>query len=207
MLAGPRLLALISLALVAMAAAIAAGISPAELAARTLIVWTARTSLVLFALAYAARPLVQLRPSPAAKALLARRKWLGLGFAVSHGLHLAAILWLASPDFGAFVRAQAPTTAVAALTFVLIGAMTVTSIESVKRAMPARAWRRLHWTGMQLAFLAFTSTYAGAIGRHPLYAVPAALCLAIGALRAAAWLRARRHRARRAADAAARRAA
>jgi DMSO/TMAO reductase YedYZ heme-binding membrane subunit len=206
MLAGPRLLALISLALAAMCAAIAASVSPAPLAARTLVVWTARTSFVLFALAYAARPLVQLQPSPAAKALLARRKWLGLGFAVSHGFHLAGIIWLASPDFGAFVRSQKPTTIVAAATFVLLGAMAVTSIESVKRAMPSRTWRRLHWTGMQLAWLAFASTYTGAVSRHPLYALPAAIVLGIGALRAAAWWRARRRRQERT-ESAARRAA
>jgi DMSO/TMAO reductase YedYZ heme-binding membrane subunit len=206
MLAGPRLLALISLALAAMCAAIAASISPAPDAARTLVIWTARTSLVLFSLAYAARPLVQLRPSPAAKALLARRKWIGLGFAVSHGFHLAGILWYASPDFGAFVRSQEPTIFVAAATFVLLGAMAVTSIESIKRAMPARTWRRLHWTGMQFAWLAFTSTYTTAISRHPLYALPAALLLGIGVLRATAWWRARRRRQERA-EGSARRAA
>ena len=92
------------------------------------------------------------------------------------------------------------------VTFVLLGAMAVTSIESIKRAMPARTWRRLHWTGMQLAWLAFTSTYTTAISRHPLYALPAALLLGIGVLRATAWWRARRRRQERA-EGSARRAA
>src|SRR5687768_15705759 len=98
------------------------------IAAGALIRWTARTSLVFFTLAYVARPLVQLRPGPAAKWLLAERKWLGLSFAMSHAWHLAAIAWLASPDVGAFIRAQKPTTAVAAAVFVLLAAMAVTSI-------------------------------------------------------------------------------
>ena len=161
------------------------------IAAGALIRWTARTSLVFFTLAYVARPLVALRPSPAAKWLLAERKWLGLSFAMSHAWHLAGIIWLASPDVGAFIRAQSPTTAVAAAVFVLLAAMSVTSIESVKRAMSKKAWKRLHWTGMQLAWVAFASTYVLAIGVHPLYTFPAAIVLAIAGMRIAAWARAR----------------
>jgi DMSO/TMAO reductase YedYZ heme-binding membrane subunit len=193
---GPRLLALIAIAVGAMCAAIVNAVSPAEDAAGAMIRWTARTSLVLFALVYVARPLVQLRPAPATKALLARRKWIGLGFATSHGFHLAGILWLASHDFGAFVRGQEPTILVAVATFVALGMMTVTSIESVKRATPARTWRGLHWTGLQLAWLAFAATYAGAIAVHPLYAVPAAILLGAAAIRIAAWVRKRRRRGR-----------
>ena len=192
---GPRLLASIALATGAMWLALALSVSPAEAAAGAVIRWTARTSLVLFALAYVARPLVQLRPSPATKALLAQRKWLGLGFATSHGLHLAGIAWLASPDFGAFVRSQEPSILVAVATFVFLGIMAVTSLDAVRRAMPARTWRGLHWTGMQLAWLSFTATYAGAIAAHPLYALPAALLLGAAALRIAAWARRRRRRA------------
>ena len=195
MLAGPRLLALIALAVGAMCAAIAASVSPAPAAAGAVIRWTARTSVVLFVLVYAARPLVQLRPSPAAKALLAQRKWLGLGFAVSHGFHLAGIVWLASPDVGAFVRSQKPTILAAVATFVFLGIMAVTSIESVKRAMSARTWRRLHWIGLQLAWLSFASTYVGAIGAHLLYALPAAAVVGAAAIRTAAWVRKRRRRA------------
>jgi DMSO/TMAO reductase YedYZ heme-binding membrane subunit len=161
-------------------------------AAGAVIRWTARTSLVFFTLAYVARPLVALRPSPAAKWLLAERKWLGLSFAMSHAWHFAGIAWLASPDVGAFIRAQKPTTAVAAAVFVLLAAMAVTSFESVKRAMPKKLWKRLHWTGMQLAWVAFATTYAGAIGAHPLYVLPAATVLAIAGVRVAAWARTRR---------------
>ena len=184
---GPRLLLVVTVVVSSMCIALIAT-SPAG----ALIRWTARTSLVLFALAYVARPLVQLRPGPLAKTLLAERKWLGLGFAMSHAWHFAGIAWLASPDVGAFIRAQKPTTAVAALVFVLLAAMAVTSIESIKRRMAKKAWRRLHWTGMQLAWVAFASTYAGAIGASPLYALPAALLFAIAGVRIAAWLRLRR---------------
>jgi DMSO/TMAO reductase YedYZ heme-binding membrane subunit len=189
---GPRLLLLATLAVSGLCIGLVLSLPGGPIAAGAVIRWTARTSLVFFTLAYVARPLVALRPSPAAKWLLAERKWLGLSFAMSHAWHLAGILWLASPDIGAFVRAQQPTTAVAALVFVLLAAMAVTSIESVKRAMSKKAWRGLHWTGMQLAWVAFATTYVGAVFAHPLYLVPAAIVLAIAGVRVAAWARARR---------------
>jgi DMSO/TMAO reductase YedYZ heme-binding membrane subunit len=189
---GPRLLLLATLAVSAMCIGIILSLPAGPIAAGALIRWTARTSLVFFTLAYVARPLVQLRPSPASKWLLAERKWLGLSFAVSHAWHFAGIAWLASPDVGAFIRAQSPTTAVAALVFVLLAAMAITSIEAVKRRMSKTAWRGLHWTGMQLAWVAFATTYAGAIGTSPIYALPAAIVLAVAGVRIAAWARARR---------------
>src|SRR5688572_7588831 len=90
---GPRLVVAVSAAIGLMCAVLALTVSPQPAAAGAVIRWTARTSLVLFALAYVARPLVQLRPTPFPKALLARRKWLGLSFAASHGFHLAGIVW------------------------------------------------------------------------------------------------------------------
>jgi DMSO/TMAO reductase YedYZ heme-binding membrane subunit len=153
--------------------------------------WTARTSLFAFALAYAARPAHQLWRSSVTKQLLAERKWIGLSFAVSHLFHLGGIVALASPDFGAFLRNQPPTNLIAALTFLLIFAMAITSIEAIKARMSATAWKRLHRTGMHFAWISFAGTYTTAIGVQPLYAIPAALVLGLGAIRLAAWLRLR----------------
>lgn len=160
--------------------------------------WTARTSLVLFTLAFVARPAVQLWPNAFTKALLAERKWIGLGFAASHAAHLAGILVLASADFGAFLRSQPPTNAIAALTFLLLFAMAITSIEAVKRRMPARGWKALHRTGMYFAWLAFTATYTTAIGASPVYAIPSLVLVAAAGLRVVAWIRQRQRLAARA---------
>jgi len=180
---GRRLLVAISLALAAMCTALVATAGSADLAAHLVIRWTARTSFVLFALAYAARPAVQLWPSAATKRLLAERRWLGLGFAVSHAFHLAGIIALAAPDPAGFIRAQDPSIAIAVVMFGLLFAMAFTS--------PAR-WKRLHATGTHLAWVVFVTSYAGAIGRSPLFALPVAISLAIAAMRCAAWLRSRR---------------
>ncbi len=193
MIRGPRLLLLI---VVAIAALVLAVVLPSadglpETSARV-IRWTARSSLVLFALAFAARPAHQLFKTPLTKYLLAERKWIGLGFAASHAAHLGGIIAFASPDFGAFVQSQSGATAFAALTFVVLFAMAFTSIESVKRAMSATAWKRLHRTGMYMSWLAFTSTYAGRIAVAPAALVPTAVLLAIAGVRLIAWLRSRR---------------
>jgi DMSO/TMAO reductase YedYZ heme-binding membrane subunit len=200
LLRGSRLLLLIVLALAAMTVAIVTSVTPGDVAAHTLVRWTARTSLVVFVLTYVARPAVQLWPRPVTKWMLAERKWLGLGFATSHAVHLAGIIAIASPDFGAFIRAQPPSNAVAATTFLLLFAMAFTSIEAVKRRMSARAWKRLHRTGMHFAWLSFTATYATAIlgdgdagqAGSPLYAIPTVILLGIAGVRVAAWQRQRR---------------
>ena len=193
---GPRLLLAIAVAVSAMALVILLVPVPFDERAHALVRWTARTSLVVFVLAYVARPLVQLRPKwRAGKWLLAHRKWLGLGFAYSHLVHLAGILMIALPDFGGFVRQQDPTILVAAITFVLLFAMAITSIESVKRRMSGRTWKWLHRTGMHFAWVAFTATYAGLIAVHLVFLLPTVVLLAAACVRIGALLRGLRKQA------------
>ncbi|MEO8699624.1 MAG: ferric reductase-like transmembrane domain-containing protein [Kofleriaceae bacterium] len=190
---GSRLLLEIVASLVAMIAWIVVTSEASQFETASLVVrWTARTSLVMFVLAYVARPAVQLWRNPFTKHLLAERKWIGLGFAASHAFHLGGIVVLASPDFAGFLRAQPPTNAIAALTFLLVFAMAFTSIDSVKQRMSARAWKLLHRTGMHFAWLSFTATYTAGIAEKPWFAGPAAVLWAIAAIRVAAWVRMRR---------------
>ena len=189
---GPRLLAAIALAVAVLCAAIVATVEPA---APAVVRWTARTSLALFALVYLARPATQLWPRPLTRGLLARRKWLGLGFATSHAFHLAGIIALAWPDPHGFLDERRPSP-VGVLSFALLAAMSVTSIERVRRAMSLRAWRALHLAGLHVAWLVFAVTYARRVTTQPAYAAPLALLLGLAAVRTAAWLR-RRDRTRR----------
>jgi sulfoxide reductase heme-binding subunit YedZ len=186
---GRRLLALITLALSAMCGALVL-IAPTDADAAHLVIrWTARTSFVMFALAYVARPACQLWPSPRTKTLLAYRKWVGLGFAVSHLFHLAGIIALAWPDPAAFVRTQNPVVVVAVLTFIAVFAMALTSINAIRKRMRPMTWRRLHQFGIHLAWVPFFSTYALAIGSSIMFAVPTLVLLLIALIRFAAWRR------------------
>ena len=158
---------------------------------RYVIRWTARTSLVLFALAYVARPATALWPSTATKRLLRERKWIGDGFALSHLAHLAGIVALAAQDWSTFLATRDAASVVATLMFVVLFAMAITSIDRVREAMSKRAWNALHRTGMHMAWAIFTVTYAGRLARHPVWALPVGLLGAIAAIRFSAWLRTR----------------
>ena len=187
---GPRLLFVIAMAIATMCAAIGFATHEPSLVVR----WTARTSLVLFVLAYIARPATALWPSPTTKRLLRERKWIGDGFAVSHLAHLAAIIALAAPDFSGFVAKQDPSIVVALAMFVVLFAMAITSIDRVRAAMSKRTWNGLHRTGMHMAWFVFTFTYAGRLAVSPVWGVPVAVLVAVAAVRFAAWRRAARRR-------------
>lgn len=190
---GPRLLAGIATAIAAMVALIVATVDPA---APAVVRWTARTSLALFALVYVARPATQLWPNPLTRGLLARRKWLGLGFATSHAFHLAGIIALGWPDVAGFF-ARRPPNPLGVLSFALIAAMSVTSIDRIKAAISRRAWHALHLTGIHVAWIVFAGTYAKRVAAHRTgYALPLALLVALAAIRAAAWVRWRLRRRR-----------
>jgi DMSO/TMAO reductase YedYZ heme-binding membrane subunit len=190
---GMRLVGLIAVAIAAMCAALLIGYGFNAAGAHAVVRWTARTSLVLFTLAYVARPLTQLRPSRTVRDILAYRKWIGLGFATSHGFHLIGIIAVMWPDPGTFIRSQNPTIVIAIATFILLGAMAITSNEKIRKSMSPVTWKRLHRTGMHFAWVAFAGTYVGVISVSPIYAIPAVVLFAAAGIRAAAWFRGRRY--------------
>ncbi len=144
---------------------------------RAVIRLTARTSVVLFAAAFAARPLRTLWKSSFTAWLRRRRRQVGLSFAVSHLLHLIAIVVL-------FTRWDATTSTVAlvlgGLGYVFILLMAVTSNDASVRWLGARRWSLLHTTGAYLLWIIFANAYVPRGFTQPAYA-PLAL-LVVGAL-------------------------
>jgi hypothetical protein len=190
---GPRLLFVIAMAIGTMCA----GLMFATHDAHYVVRWTARTSFVLFALAYVARPAVTLWPRPATKWLLRERKWLGDGFAVSHLAHLFGIIAIAIDDWDAFLADRTPSTLLALVAYGVLFAMAITSIDRVRAAMSRRAWNALHRTGMHLFWIVFIGSYAGRLTKSVVGPIAIGVLVSIAAIRAAAWLRARsRARAR-----------
>lgn len=151
---------------------------------------TARLELPLFLVAFLASSLVRLWPGPRTRALLARRRALGLSFATAHFVHGATIFLLARLDETVF----APRTSLflGAFGFVLVGAMAATSNDAAQRWLGGRAWRGLHRTGQLYLFAIFAVTYAGRIGRGQSgYWAGIALLVATAGLRLAAAARSR----------------
>lgn len=163
------------------AAATSAG---AEEATRSIIRQTARLSLLLFTAAFAASSLLRLWPNDATRWMLRNRRWLGLSFALSHFVHLGAILALLQidPDFAI----DGPTIVFGGAAYVFIFALAATSFDAAVARLGKQRWRRLHATGTYYIWLLFILSYGPRALSSPAYVPPALLLLAALGLRLAA---------------------
>lgn len=159
---------------------------------RALLRATARTSLVLFLLAYLASTLRALVDRPFTRWLLRNRRYVGLSFAVSHVVHGVAIVGLsvvtaAPPDAG--------TAVAGGLAYALLAAMTATSFDRSAAWLGPRWWNRLHRTGIHYLWFVFTLTFAGTLsqarGAHAVFSALASAAL-LGALALRIAVRVRR---------------
>lgn len=152
--------------LVAVAAALLAGEGPPQqalLAAR----WTARTAAPVFLVAYLASSLWRLWPGPVTAALLKRRRQWGLGFALAHSIHLAALL----VNIIVFRPRPVSTLVGGGLAYLLIYLMALTSNDASQRLL-GRWWTWLHRIGIHYVWLIFVISYTSrAIHADPAYHV------------------------------------
>jgi sulfoxide reductase heme-binding subunit YedZ len=156
---------------------------------------TARTSVALFLVTFAASSLRRLWPNRATGWLLRNRRYLGDSFAVSHFVHLGLIASLAHFTPERFTGN--PLGLLPGFTaYLFLAAMTATSFDRTTRWLGKVWWRRLHLAGSWWIWVVFAGNYASKITRGPGFALAAAACFAVPALRAAAWLRARAKRRR-----------
>lgn len=118
--------------------------------------YTARVGFPLLILAYVARPLFDLTRSDWAKSLLAKRKYIGLGFALSHTVHLVAIVML----FRALGEAPEPIAIIGGgFAYVLLYSMALTSNRRAMKALGKR-WKQLHRFGIHYLWFIFAQSYA-----------------------------------------------
>lgn len=109
---------------------------------------TARTSLVLFVLAFTASSLFALWPSPVTAWLRAERRQFGVAFAFSHFIHAAALVALSQIDPQVFAALTTPASFIAGgIGYVIIVAMFATSFKRVAALVGPRCWQRLHTGG------------------------------------------------------------
>lgn len=142
-----------------------------ESGVRMVIRATARTSLLLFLLAFSASSLRRLWQSAASAWLLRNRRYLGVAFAVSHYLHLLAIGTVALRWPHPFFEQSASIvlTIGGGLAYVLIAAMVVTSFDSTAKWLGARRWRILHSVGNYYVLGIFAMTYLPRALKDPAY--------------------------------------
>ena len=192
LLEGWNLLGLLSLVLVAISGLCLASRGYDVASVRMVIRMTARTSLVLFALAFAAQAMMTLWPSALTRWQRRNRRQIGLAFAVSHTIHAAAILAFARMDPQGF-HEHAMTGALVSggIAYVFIVAMAATSFDRTATWIGPNAWRMLHWLGGYYLWVSFIVTNGKRIGQSPLYALPVVLMLVLLGLRIAARRRTR----------------
>jgi DMSO/TMAO reductase YedYZ heme-binding membrane subunit len=156
---------------------------------------TARTSLVLFVLAFTASAMVELLPSEVTRWQRRNRRYLGVSFAVSHFIHLGAIVALAAVDRTLFWQlTNVPTIVLAGTAYLFIAAMTATSFDRSAAWLGPRKWRLLHLVGGWYIWVSFAVAVGKRVPLDSFYWPMAALVLAAAVMRMIAMLRRNRRR-------------
>jgi methionine sulfoxide reductase heme-binding subunit len=181
---GWRLFALLALTLMVLSVGIA-GLRQFEVdGVRMVIRFTARTSLLLFCLAFGAGALARLWPNAWTRWLRRNRRPLGVSFAASHAIHAVAIVAFAAMSPLQFRDATSMATFIfGSVGYAFIIAMTATSFDRTADAVGPRAWRILHLTGGYYLLLQFMVSFGKRIPDMPLYALFLIPLLAVFALR------------------------
>ena len=152
--------------------------------------YTARIGFPFLIIAYSARPLVDITRATWARELLAKRKWIGLGFALSHTVHLAAIIIL----FNTQGKWPLPTVLVfGGLAYLMLYAMAFTSNRAAMNALGAR-WKTLHRFGIHYLWFLFAQSYFGRIfedGKMEEGLIGFGIAMLAAGLRFTAWWRKR----------------
>jgi hypothetical protein len=178
-----RLLGVISAILSLMALA-ALALDPSVDGIRQVIRLTARTSLLLFCMAFIASAAWKRFPNAWTRWQRQNRRYLGLGFAVSHGIHAAAIISYALLDPVRFHQASSMGSIISGgIAYVFIVLMSLTSFDRTAELIGPRAWKILHTSGIYYIWISFMITFGKRIPMSPLYVLPLILLLALLALR------------------------
>jgi DMSO/TMAO reductase YedYZ heme-binding membrane subunit len=181
---GWRLFAVLVLTLVALSVWIA-GMRQFEVdGLRMVIRFTARTSLLFFCLAFGASALARLWPNAFTRWQRRNRRYLGVTFAASHGIHAVAIAAFAAMDpVGYGAATSLASYLFGGIGYAVIIAMTATSFDRTAKALGAIAWRRLHLIGGYYLLFQFTVSFGKRIPDMPLYALFLIPLVAVFALR------------------------
>jgi len=187
---GWRLTGLLSLLLATMSACSLAIHAGDVEGLRLVIRATARTSLVLFALAFSAGALVELAPGRFTYWQRRNRRYVGVSFAVSHAIHLAALVALAQVDAALFwALTNVANIVLAGAAYVLLAAMTATSFDRTAAWLGHRRWRLLHLVGGWYIWLSFAVAVGKRLPQGPVYWAMMGLVLAVAVVRLVAMAR------------------
>ena len=145
---------------------------------------TARTSLMLFLLAYGAGAAHALRPWGITMWVRAHRRQWGWLFVVSHTLHAGCIAaFLATAPDVFLAQVPGATLAGGGLAFLVIWAMGATSFDRTAAWLGPKAWARLHTWGGHYIWLIFMISYGKRIAQQPASLLPVLLLVGVQLMR------------------------
>jgi hypothetical protein len=175
-----------TLGLAGMTLAIVAVLGTGEQGMRFLIRASALTSLLFFSAAFSASSAEKIWRAPWSRWLLTNRRHLGVSFAVSHTIHLVAIIALARV-LGDEFEIDTTTLVAGSLAYVFLYLMTATSFDRSAAWLGRRAWLVLHRTGAYYLWFVFFVTYLPSATQSAVYVPHVLLLLAALGLRAVSW--------------------
>jgi len=181
---GWRLLAVLTLSLVALSLWIASMRQFEVEGVRMVIRFTARSSLLLFCLAFSAAALARLWPNAWTRWQRRNRHYLGLSFAASHAIHAIAIVAFARMDPAGFAEATSPASYIfGGIGYAMIIAMSATSFDRTAALIGPRAFRALHLMGGYYLWFQFMVSFGKRVPAMPPYAAFLLPLLVVMALR------------------------
>jgi len=188
---GWRLLAVLTLSLVALSLWVASMRQFEVEGVRMVIRFTARSSLLLFCLAFSATALARLRPNVWTHWQRRNRRYLGLSFAASHAIQM---------DPAGFAEATSPASYIfGGIGYAVIVAMGATSFDRTAAMIGPRAWRTLHLVGGYYLWFQFMVSFGKRVPAMPTYAaflIPLLIVMALRMIAMAAHPRGRTAEAR-----------
>ena len=130
-----------------------------EESTREAIRWTARISVVLFSLAFAASGLHRQFHNPFTFWLLTNRKYLGISFAIMHLVHLCYLGLLQFNFHPVFEKAKTISLIGGGLAYFFIVMMLLTSFKIFSKYLSKRQWKLLHTIGGYWILYIFLRSY------------------------------------------------
>ena len=190
---GPKLIALVS-AFVAAGVILTVWLVPdPEQAWRAAIRLTARSSALLFLMAFGAAAATVLWPGKFTRWMRRNRRYLGLSFAASHTIHAFTFFSLAglSESLGSQVLSTGMLV-VGGIGYFFIYALAATSSNRAQAILGMRWWGRLHLVGTHWLWLQFLISFSKHAPDHPAGWIGLFLVLAVMAIRIVARQKIRR---------------